>query len=250
MPKKRRHTVSKKKRKEKEFSKRPLPEFGVDQLLQVNDGVMDIDFVDLPLGGWVGRVAKVHRLPEGPKYDVVWTEETLQLANPIYKRLAEMEMLTHNQYDGLEENEVHPYEGGPIILTDPGDLTRYTDRPLSDDDFDDRLRKIFGLGAMDSIESHDSISLKQFWRHLTMHLDFPFKAKYLKETREGTESLPFICEELIDPNDFYDEMHGLICFGKDSDRVERKYPFRDLLVENLPEDQKQMIEDYQEWMYY
>ncbi|MDR0328502.1 MAG: hypothetical protein LBI05_09430, partial [Planctomycetaceae bacterium] len=54
MPKKkRRRVISKKKLQEKRLAAYPLPVFSVGNLVQVNNDVMDANWNDLPLGGWV-----------------------------------------------------------------------------------------------------------------------------------------------------------------------------------------------------
>ena len=241
---KKRKTISKQKRREKRLNQCPKPKFGVGDLIQIKADVMDLNWPDLPLGGWVGRVNKVCREPGEPKYDVSWTKETLAAAHPIYGMLASEEILNPAEYEGICESEVLLYqEGTPIVLADPGDVSHYTDRPLSPDDFFDRLRMVFGLKALEEVPwSDEEGALERYYDYLSRHLTFPFEAKYIEIDCETA----FTCEQLFLPDDGSDgDEPGIYCRGTDQNGHEMVCPLQDISVKNNP--QETLIDDYQEW---
>ena len=238
-----RRVISKQKRREKRLNQYPKPTFQVGNLIQIKDGVMDLNWPDLPVGGWVGRIDKVHRQAEGPKYDVTWTSETLAQAHPIYEMLANEELLNSAEYEGICESEAVLYqEGTPIILADPGDVTHYTDRPLSPDDFIDRIRMVFGLKALDDIPWPDEDdALERYHDYLTRQLTLPFEAQYTNIDPE----IAFTCEQLFLPDNINDREKGIFCRGTDQNGHAFECPLLDIMVKNNP--QEELIDDYQEW---
>ena len=244
---KKRKVISKEKRREKRLNQYPKSQFEVGHLIQVKDGVMDLNWPDLPLGGWVGRVDKVHRQPDVPKYDVTWMPETLAQAHPIYEMLANDEILNPKEYEGLEESEVQSYQAGtPIALADPGDVTHYTDRPLSPDDFFDRLRMVFGVKALEVIPwSDEEGTLKRYYEYLTRHLSLPFEATFFLDDDDEEDEIALTCEQLCLPDDAGDKERGILCRGTGQDGHAIECPLQDIMVKDNP--QSELIKDYQEW---
>jgi hypothetical protein len=244
---KKRKVVSKQKRREKQLSQYPKPNYQIGDLIRVNDDVMDANWDDLPLGGWVGRIDKVHRMPDGPCYDVTWTEQTLKQAHPVYDALADGQGLDMEKFDGLLEHEFTKYQGEPVILADPGDVSRYTNRPLSPDNLIDRIRMVFGVKALEKIPSFGYRKpLKVYYDYLIQHLEFPFEATFVHSYEN--ERYDFTCEEIFNPEeiDFGNDSYGLFCQGTNPDGSERICPLNDVLVEKgLP--QEQWIDDYSNW---
>jgi len=260
MSKKRRRVISKKKWKEKRLAQYPQPKFAVGNLVQVNNGVMDANWDDLPLGGWVGEITLVHREADGPKYDVRWTKETLEQAHPVYNALAELEGLRMDEYQKIDENDLHPFTGGPVVLTEPTDVSQYTDRPLDPTDRVDRLRMLFDTKPLewfpmlgdgdDEDEEYDNRLLRRFYDHLTANLSFPFEAVYADRSSGKTVRRPFTVEKLIDP-DVTDQAGldvslGLYCAGTDSSGELIEVPLQKV----IPGDgtQEQLIKDYHSWI--
>ena len=243
---KRRKVVSKQKRREKQLNKYPKPQFSVGDLVQVKNGVMDYNWSDLPLGGWVGRIDKVQRTEDGPEYDVTWMPETLANAHPIYKMLADDEMLNPSEYEDLHEADVQMYqEGTPIILADPGDVTHYTDRPLSPDDFFDRLRMVFGLKALEEVLWQDDDGANErYLEYLVNNLTFPFEATFIDKDDHNTA---FTCVELFIPKEAIDDESGIFCRGTDQNGQEVISPLAYITVKDHP--QEELIDDYQEWCF-
>jgi len=67
------------------------PKFHVGDLVRVKHGVADVDYPDIPMGGWVGRITKI----EGMCL-VRWSTETLENVHPVYRKRCER--------DGLDED--------------------------------------------------------------------------------------------------------------------------------------------------
>lgn len=245
MPKKK---ISKRDSSQKTSKKLPEPKFSVGQLVQVNDGVLCADFDGLPLGGWVGKITKAGHYRGKAVYDLKWTRETLDAAHPIYETLAEEYNLHHDVYGGLREDELHLHQNGPTNLADPGDVSRFYERPLSPDTDRDRLRMVFGLKPLDPIPEADAELLQQYWQFLSKRLTFPFKAVYMQETEWSYRKKPFTCTQIDDPKNDGDDMHGLFCRGKRPDGSRLICPLRDVDPIGLPKDQQEILSDYCEWM--
>ena len=70
--------MSKRKRK---WKSPPVPaKFAVGCLVRIKPGVIDQDYPDMLLGGWLGTIDKV----EQGAYLVRWSEATLQAVHPTY----------------------------------------------------------------------------------------------------------------------------------------------------------------------
>jgi len=254
--KKRRQTISRKKLKEKRLAAYPKPAYAVGSLVQVNDGVMDYNWNDLPLGGWVGEVTKIQREESGPKHDVRWTSETLAKCHSIYKALTDLEGLGIDEYEGLAEKELHAFTGGEVTLVDPVDVSQYTDRPLDPEDSADRLRMIFGTPPLEWFpmlgdgEGEDDRLLKRYYDYLLEHLTFPFEAVRGERINQRLVKYPFTVEKLIDPGDVkaagWDDSEGLYCSGVDSDGNVIETPLRKVGSETL--SHKQLLRDYRSWV--
>ena len=241
-----RKVISKQKRREKRLNQCPNPHFSIGDLVQVKDGVMDLNWPDLPLGGWVGRIDKTRRTVNGPKYDVTWTPETLADAHPIYQMLSDDELLNPAKYDDLLETDLILHqEGTPILLADPGDVTHYTDRPLSPDDFFDRLRMVFGLKALEEIPWPDANgAYERYLDYLSRHLTLPFEAEFFGEKKHGTA---FTCKQLFLPESvgYDDDVNGIHCRGIDHEGNEIICSLFNISVKDGPH--QELIEDYQDW---
>ena len=247
--------MSKKKAAKKGKSTKKVPKelpplkFKAGQLVQVNDGVLCADFESLPLGGWVGKVTEARYYRGKPVYDLAWTKETLAAAHPIYAILSDEHDLREDEYYGLREDELQPYEGAPLCLADPGDISRFQNRPLSPKSEKDRLRMVFGLKPLDPIPEVDSDSLRQYWRYLTQNITLPFKAYYVDQSGWDNKKIPFTCEKLDDPKDEGDEHYGLFCRGKRQNGSRLICPLNDVDPVGLPKEQKQILDDYCQWTY-
>jgi len=261
MPKKkRRKVISRKKRKEKERQTAyPHPNYSVGNLVQINDDVMDFNWDDLPIGGWVGEITEVRRKKEGPQYDVRWTEETLKKCHPIYKKLAVLEDLSTDEYTDLTEQEMHAFAGGEVILVDPVDtiVLQYTDRPLDPEDHTDRLRMVFGTKPLDWFpmlgdnEEEDDRLLRRFYDHLVKRLVFPFMGVSVYRKGGKVSKQVLMVQNLIDHDvakaDGKDVSEGLYCSGIASSGNMLDVPLRLVLCgEETP--QEKLVGDYRSWI--
>ena len=227
----------------------PPLQFKVGQIVRVNDGVLCTDFESLPLGGWVGKITEARYYRGKAAYDLAWTKETLAVAHPIYALLADEHELRKDEYYGLKENELQFYDGTLICLTEPDDIRRFQDRPLSPNSEKDRLRMVFGLKPLDPIPEVDSDSLYQYWKYLTKKLTFPFKAVYIDEYEWDNKRIPFTCEKLDNPKDEKsDDRYGLFCRGKRKDGLRLICPLQDVEPVGLSKEEKQILDDYCQWM--
>ena len=259
MAKKRRRVISKQRRLEKEIAKYPTPKFAVGDTVQVNDGVMDANWNDLPLGGWTGEITLIHREANGPKYDVRWNKETLEQAHPVYKALAKLEGLRFDEYTLIDENDLHLFTGGPVVSTEPVEVTQYTERPFDPTKYDDRLRMIFdakpldwypmlGDGGLDN--EFDNKLLRRYYDYLTANMPFPFRAIYVVFGIGEPLRRPFTVEKLIDPDAAkqagFDVSCGLYCSGTDPTGKLFEVPLEKVLCGGSP--QQQFIKDYHSWI--
>ena len=236
----------------------PRPKYSVGNLIQVNDDIMDYDWDDLPLGGWVGKITEIHREQDGPKYDVDWSDETVAKCHPIYEKLAEREGWVFGKYTKLAEKEIHAFTTGEVVLVDPGDVSRYTDRPLDPEDHTDRIRMIFGtkplewFPMLDDNEESNTRLLKQYYDYLSEHLPLPFEATYVQRNRGRLVSKQaFVVKALINPDIVKAENRddgciGLCCTGLDATGNLLEVPLQQIDCENMPH--KQLLDDYRSWL--
>lgn len=105
---------------------------------------MVTDFPDMALGGWAGKVAEVH---DDDMYTVRWNEETLTSIHPVFKKRCDKDCLGFDQCR-LGPTDLETDTGGPLIIEQP---KKFTTRPLSPKDQDDRIRMVFGLTSNDPL---------------------------------------------------------------------------------------------------
>ncbi len=257
--KKRRPVISRKKLKEKRLATYPQPIYAVGDLVQVNDGVMDANWDALPIGGWVGKITKIQREETGPKYEVVWTGETLDQAHPIFGQLASFEGLKPNEYTGLEESDLHLFPGGPVTLVAPTDVSMYAERPLDPDDRADRLRMIFDtkplewfptLGDDEDDKNENDRLIRRYYDYLSERLAFPFEAAYVSRNSGRSVNHRFTVEKLIAPDVVkaanWNGPEGLYCSGVEPDGKLVETPLQKIVFGDIP--QKQLLDDYRSWI--
>lgn len=122
--------------------------FQVGDKVRVKPGVRDIDYPDIPLGGWAGVVVEIE---PGHHYEVRWSRETLDHIHPVIQKRCQRDGLVLEEY-GLAEEELEPDRGGPLQMEQPGELAS---RPLSPKDEGDRLRMALGLSSDDPLPDID-----------------------------------------------------------------------------------------------
>src|SRR3989304_5292679 len=100
--------------------RQPAPaKFKVGDRVRVKHGITDVDYPDMPLGGWAGTIIEVHK--DGMS-EIRWSEETLASIHPVIKKRCEKDGLSLEQY-GLDEGGLEPDTGGPLDIEQPAEIT-------------------------------------------------------------------------------------------------------------------------------
>lgn len=60
--------------------------FKVGDSVRVKHGIKDVDYPDIPLGGWAGTIIGAHK---DDMYTIQWNPETLAAIHPIVKQRGE-----------------------------------------------------------------------------------------------------------------------------------------------------------------
>jgi hypothetical protein len=106
---------------ERERKRKPTPvpsRFAVGCLVRIKPGVIDPEYPDMPLGGWLGTIAEVQE----ESYLVRWSEATLQAVHPTYHERCERDGVDFSgmwfQAEELEADPGEPLSIEPPIKTD------------------------------------------------------------------------------------------------------------------------------------
>ena len=159
--------MAKKKRKS------PAPaKFKVGDRVRVKHGIRDMDYPNMPLGGWAGTVSEVHK---GRIYTVRWSQETLDAIHPAFKKRCEKDGVELGEYC-LSEADIELDPGGPLVIEQPKEIKS---KPLFPNDQEDRIRAVFGFASDDPLPDVDDEMLDIYQQHLTEHLSFPFEAEHI-----------------------------------------------------------------------
>jgi hypothetical protein len=137
--------------------------------VRVRRGITDVEYSDIPFGGWAGVITEV----DGDMCTVKWTKETLASIHPDYRNRCERDGSDFEVYC-IEPDELEPDPGGPLDIEQP---TRIIARSLSPSNQDDRIRMVFGLTSDDLVPEVNDGSLETYYKYLSKHLVFPFAAK-------------------------------------------------------------------------
>ncbi len=181
--------------------------FHVGDWVRVRQRVIDSDYPDIPLGGWVGQVFEV--LEGGRLYAVRWSSETLDAIHPVVKKRCEKEGLAAEEYY-LEEGDLEADPGGLLQIEQP---TEIKTKLLNPEARDDRIRMVFGLTSDDPLPKVCMAALLIYHQYLTENMPFPFEGEYVAKTSPGeTEQHVVKVTGLPDPNEYdCNEMYGLMC---------------------------------------
>jgi len=158
------------KRRKKRKSK-PPPRFKVGDRVWVRHGVRDVEHPDIPMGGWAGTVAGVHR--DGV-YTIRWSRETLASIHPICKKRCAIDGAALEEY-WLSEEDLEPDPGEPLSIEQPAEIRP---RPLSPKEQGDRVRMVFGLTSDDFLPGVDEDTLETYYDFLEERLSVPFEAQF------------------------------------------------------------------------
>lgn len=98
------------------------PKFPIGERVRVRNHVMDPDYPELPLGGWVGEVADVQRKTI-VSYLVRWSGDTLKSIHPVYRDRCQRDNLCVDQI-WLLEADLEPDRGEPLSIAHPINAAR------------------------------------------------------------------------------------------------------------------------------
>jgi hypothetical protein len=225
-------------------TKKAPAKFVVGDSVRVRTGVTDPDFPDIPLGGWVGKIAEVED-GDTPLYLIRWSQETLKNMQPVYQKRCERDGLDHEEMR-LGEDELEPDAGGPVILEQP---TKIVTPSLSMKDQDDRIRVVFGLTRDELLPEVDEDSLRTYYKYLAAKLKFPVDATWAKEVGMGevTKKVSILALGSFEDDPWIDDTYGVLCKAKMS-RSEGELPLAEMeKVKGKPN--KQLVEDYAYWFW-
>lgn len=214
--------------------------FAVGDEVRVKLGIKDVDYPDMPIGGWAGAISEVD---DDGTYTVRWSRETLNAIHPVFKNRCEKDGLDMEEYR-LDEDDLMPDSGAPLAIEQPKEIKTL---PLDPEDQDDRVRMVFGLTSNDLLPDVDVDALLAYHGYLSKHMQFPFEVDHFKETGpfEGKWHHVTVLG-LFDPEKYScEEMYGLICKGRVGKRA-IEMPLAEFEVdEDAP--RRQMLADYGYW---
>ena len=215
------------------------PKLKIGDKVRVKHGFMDVDYPDMPLGGWAGAVTDVDGTDT---FTVRWSKETLKAIHPVFLKRCEIDGLDPEEYV-LTGDDLEPDTGGPLDLEQP---TKITTKPLSPKDQDDRIRMIFGLASNDPLPTVDDDTLETYHRYLAKHLVFPFQAECRAEYAHP-ERVKVIGLGDPDEEPTIDEEDGIRCEARLEGQVVT-VPLGELdYVKGKPN--RQLADDYCYWFH-
>jgi len=215
----------------------PVANFKVGDKVRVKHGITDVDYPDMPLGGWAGAISEVHN--DG-MYTVRWSQETLDAIHPVFKKRCERDGMVLEEY-WLGDDDLERDPGGPLQIEQP---TKITTKPLSSKDQDDRVRMVFGLTSNDPLPDANDETLGAYHEYLSKHLKLPFRAEHGAEYGHPE---PVKVIGLGDPDEepMIDETYGILCEA----RVEGQVVTLPLGELEDAKPNRQLIDDYCYWFH-
>jgi hypothetical protein len=186
-----------------------ITNFKVGDKVRVKQGITDVEYPDMPMGGWAGAISEIHK---GGMYTVQWSQETLAAIHPVFKTRCERDGTSLEEY-WLSDDDLEPDTGEPLDIEHPKEIKT---RPLSQKDQDDRIRMALGLTSNDPLSDVDSETLVRYHDYLLERLSFPFDAEYTSETGPfSSTTIPVKVTGLGDPDEpMIDDSYGIICRTK------------------------------------
>ena len=210
--------------------------FKVGDEVRVKHGVTDVDYLDMPLGGWAGTITEVHG---ADTFIVRWSKETLEAIHPVFKQRCEIDGLDPEEY-GLTGEDLEPDTGGPLKIEHPKKITT---KPLSPKDQDDRIRMVFGLTSNDPLPDVDDETLERYHEHLSKNLVFPFFAEHGAEYGHPERVKVIGFGDADEP--MIDETYGILCEARMEGHVVT-LPLGEL---EEPSRNRQLLRDYCYWFH-
>ena len=219
-----------------------IARFKIGDKVRVKHGFMDVDYLDMPLGGWAGTITE---LQGADTFTVRWSKATTEAIHPVFKQRCEIDGLDPEEYV-LTGDDLEPDTGGPLQIEQPKEIAT---KPLSVKDQDDRIRMVFGLTSNDPLPDVEMDTLEQYHAYLVEHLTFPIDAEYSSETGPfSSRTIQVKVTGLGDPDEpMIDDRYGIICKAK-YERRSIDLPLDELKVKkNNP--RRKLIEDYSYWFH-
>lgn len=207
--------------------------------VRVKRGVRDVEYSDIPLGGWAGVITQV----DGGMCTVKWTKETLASIHFVYRNRCERDGSDFELYN-IEPDELERDTGDPLDIEQP---TRIIAKPLSPGNQEDRIRMVFGLTSDDLVPEVNDGSLETYYRYLSMHLVFPFAAKCRVRYGRPQRVQVIGLVPVDDDAPLIDECHGFFCAVSVKGEVVT-LPVGEI-GEVEGESSRQLIEDYCCWFH-
>lgn len=222
-------------KKRRAFS--PVAKFKVGDKVRVKHGVTDVDYPDMPMGGWAGKITEVQGTDT---FTIRWSQETLDAIHPVFENRCEIDGLDHEEYV-LTGEDLEPDPGGPLQIEQP---TEITTKPLSPKDQDDRIRMVLGLTSNDPLPDANDETLEAYHEYLSKSLTFPFRAEH---GAEYGHPAPVKVIGLGDPDEepMIDETYGILCEA----RVEGQVVTLPLGELEDAKPNRQLIDDYCYWFH-
>jgi hypothetical protein len=211
--------------------------FRVGDLVRVKHGVADVDFPDIPMGGWVGRISK----NGNGTHLVRWVIETLEQVHPIYRKRCERLGADYRKY-WVRTDDLEP---APVEAVEVEQPTTIITRPLSVDNQEDRISMVFGLTSNDPLPDDSEATEMIYFRYLKTHLTFPFPARFFDPITSCKHEAAILgmCDDCPLEDGF-----GVVCDVLAQGEKEQM-PLSELEVE--PDDSNyQTVSDYLRWFVY
>ena len=214
---------------------KPSTKFHIGDLVRVKHGVADIDYPDIPMGGWVGRISEVG----GGSCLIRWSTETLENVHPVYRNRCERDGGDFRQY-WVNVTDLEPAPIEPLEMEQP---TAIVTRPLSPDNQQDRICVVFGLTSDDLLPCHSEATELTYLYYLKRNLTFPFPARCFDpiENRKRDVTVTGFCDDLPLEDGF-----RVVCEVLDGGKKGRM-PLSKLEVEP-GNPNYQMVDDYIAWL--
>ncbi len=217
--------------------------FQVGDKVRVKPGVSDLDYPDLPLGGWAGTIAEI--VKDKGRINCVFRldDRTLASVDPIYRKRCERDELDFETV-GLDQEELELDDGTQVPIEQP---TEIKTPPLSENDQDDRVRMVFGLTHDDPLPLVSFETLMTYYRYLAANLKFPFFTTHWAKSGPFTSKKVAIPISRLEPpvEEEFDEECPLYGIAIDQDE-EVKIPLETIELKKQDPNYR-LISDYTYW---
>lgn len=217
----------------------PSARFRVGDMVRVKRGFMDVDYPDMPLGGWAGTVTEVQG---DDTFTIRWSKQTMESIHPVFLQRCENDGLDAEVYV-LTGDDLEAAPGGPLDIEQP---QRITTRPLSRKDQDDRIRIVFGLTSNDPLPDVDDEALEVYHEYLSKNLVFSFTAEHGGEYGHP-ERVKIVGLGDPDEEPMIDDHYGIICEARLEGQMVN-VPLGEL-DDAKGKPNRQMVDDYCYWFH-